>query len=251
MKMTSKYIAFFCLLCLLVSCKTQNLFQETTKEQKAHKMELDSAFFFNPDYQYIIRKDDKINISVWGQEDLSVGSVYGIYNSNEVYGKWLLVDASGNIEVPKIGTTKVEGKSVIELKDSLKNIFQEWIVRPIVDVKVLNKEITILGEVKTPGIIQVDKDRNTLLELIARAGGFDFYANIKYVKVLRQEGEHVRVANVDLSQAGGYLKKNLQLYPGDMVIVPSKSYKEFDKRISVIIPFTTTVSASAIILGLF
>jgi polysaccharide export outer membrane protein len=251
MKITINYIGLFCLLCLLASCKTQNIFMESKKDRKAAHTELDRAFFFNPEYQYIIRKDDKINISVWGQEDLSVGSIYGIYNSNEVYGKWLMVDANGSIEIPKIGTTKVEGKSVIQLKDTLKTIFQEWIIRPIVDVKVLNKEITILGEVKNPGIIHVDKDRNTLLELIARAGGFEFYANIKYVKVLRQEGEHVRVANVDLTQAADYLKKNLQLYPGDMVIVPSKSYKEFDKRISIIIPFTTTITASAIILGLF
>ena len=251
MNLTRSFTGFFFLILLLSSCKTQNIFEQTKDEMKASQSELDSTFLFNPDYQYIIRKDDKINISVWGQEDLSVGSVYGIYNSNEVYGKWLLVDANGNIEVPKIGTTKVEGKSVIELKESLKNIFKEWIARPIVDVKILNKEITILGEVKTPGIIKVDKDHNTLLELIARAGGFEFYANMKYVKVLRQEGEHVRVVNVDLTKSGDYLRKNLQLYPGDMVIVPSKSNKEFDKRISIIIPFTTTVSAAAILIGLF
>ncbi len=245
------YIAFLCLFCLLASCKTSNIFEGTKEERKALQTDLDSAFLFNPDYQYTIRKDDKINISVWGQEDLSVGSVYGIYNSNEVYGKWLMVDANGCIEVPKIGTTKVEGKSVVQLKDTLKTIFQQWIVRPIVDVKILNKEITILGEVKNSGIIKVDKDSNTLLELIARAGGFEFYANMKYIKILRQEGQHVRVANVDLTKSGDYLRKNLQLYPGDLVIVPSKRNKEFDKRVSIIIPFTTTITAAAILLGAF
>lgn len=245
------YIAFLCLVCLFTSCKTQNIFQETKAERNEFQEELGKTFFYNPNYQYIIRKDDKINISVWGQEDLSVGSVFGIYNSNEVYGKWLLVDANGCIEVPRIGTTKVEGKTVIQLKDRLKTVFQKWIKTPIVDVKILNKEITVLGEVKSPGIIQIDKDQNTLLELIARTGGFEFYANMKYIKVLRQEGEHVRVVNVNLNETGNYLQKNIQLHPGDIVIVPSKNYKEFDKRISIIIPFTTTISASAIILGLF
>ena len=92
------------LIFLLPSCKTQNIFKDSKEERKALQEELDSAFLFDPNYQYIIRKDDKVNISVWGQEDISVGSVYGIYNSNEVYGKWLLVDANGCIEVPKIGS---------------------------------------------------------------------------------------------------------------------------------------------------
>jgi polysaccharide export outer membrane protein len=244
-------LGFICLISLFASCKTQNIFLES-KEQKDVTLEaLDETFYFDKDYQHIIKKDDKLNISVWGQDDYSVGSTYGIYNSNEVYGKWLLVDANGCIEIPKIGTTKVEGQTIIQLKDSLKTIFKKWIKVPIIDIKILNKEITILGEVRDPGIIKVDKDNNKLLELIARAGGFDSYANLKYVKILRQEGLNVRVVNIDITESGNYLQKNIQLHPGDMVIVPSMSYKEFDKRISNIIPLTSTISASAIILGLF
>lgn len=244
------YLGFLFLVILFASCKTQNLFLESKEDLSELNGEIDSTFFHDPDYQYKIRRDDKINISVWGQDELSVGSVYGIYNSNEVYGKWLMVDARGCIEVPKIGTTKVEGKTVVELKDTLKAVFQTWLQTPVVDVKILNKEITVLGEVRNPGVIKIDTDRNTLLNMIALTGGFDFYANLEHVKVLRQEGPDVRVVNIDLTESGDYLQKNIQLRPGDIVIVPSKSYKEFDKRVSIIIPLTSTISASAIILGL-
>lgn len=243
-------LGFLCMLCLFASCKTQNLFVESNEDIHDSVEEIDSIFFRNLDYEYTIRKDDKINISVWGQDELSIGSVYGIYNSNEVYGKWLLVDSRGCIEVPRIGTTKVEGKTVVELKDTLRSVFQTWIKVPVVDVKILNKEITVLGEVRNPGVFKVDTDRNALLHMIAQSGGFDFYANLKHLKVLRQEGRDVRVVNIDLTEEGNYLQKNIQLYPGDIVIVPSKSYKEFDKRVSIIIPLTSTISASAIILGL-
>jgi polysaccharide export outer membrane protein len=80
---------------------------------------------------------------------LSVGSVYGIYNSNEVYGKWLLVDINGNIEIPRLGTTNVIGKTIPELKEEIKTKLKKWLVNPIVDLKVLNKEIAVMGEVKT------------------------------------------------------------------------------------------------------
>lgn len=245
-----KRLASFVLLALaLASCKTQNLFVQ--KHSTPLKDSVDASFLYDPGYQYVIRKDDKIAIGVWGQDELSVGSVYGIYNSNEVYGKWLLVDAEGNIEVPKLGTTSVLGKTIPQLKDTLRQALKKWIVNPVVDVKVLNKEITLLGEVRTPGVQKVDKDQNSLVEMISRAGGTEFYANLKVVKVLRQQGADVKVINVDLTKPDDYLNRNLQLHPGDIVIVPSKKYKEFDKRISTIIPFTTTISAAAILLSLF
>lgn len=233
----------------LVSCKTQNLFVHGKQDICADSN--DSAFMYNPDYQYQIKKDDKIALSVWGQDDLSIGSVYGIYNSNEVYGKWLLVDANGNIEVPRIGTTYVLHKTVPELKELFRQAFKNWIVNPIIDVKVLNKEISLLGELKSPGVITVDKDQNSLVEMISRAGGTDFYANIKSVKVLRQVGQGVRMVNVDLSKASDYATRNIILHPGDIVIVPSKKNKEFDKRISTIVPLLSAISTAAIVSGLF
>ena len=237
------------LLLSLGSCKTHNLLFDNRADNSTEALE--SIFLNNPNYQYHIRKDDKITISVWGQDDWGVGSTYGIYNSNEVYGKWLMVDDRGNIEIPKTGTLHVEKKTIVELKDTLVEIFSEWIRQPIVDVKVLNREISVLGEVRDPQVVTVDKERNTLLEIIAQTGGFEFYADMRHVKVFRQVGEHVHVANIDLTQPGNYLKRNIDLHPGDVVVVPSKSYKVFDRRISTIIPFATTLTAAAIFMGAF
>lgn len=242
MKIILKTVLLFVLFC---SCKTQNILVTKNKNNN------EEIFSYNANYQYKIRKDDKISISVSGEESMSVGSVYGIYNSNEVYGKWLLVDADGNIEIPKIGTTQVVGMTIPEFKLFLKEKLKKWLIEPVVDVKVLNKEITILGEVRNPNAIQVDKDHNTLLEIVSKAGGFEFYANLKRIKILRQENENVRITNIDLTKEKDVLNQNVQLYPGDIVIVPSKNYKEFDKRVSTIIPFTTTISAAAILMGAF
>lgn len=231
------------------SCKTYNLFSEKNALLKPRS--IDSAFLYNPDYQHVIRKDDKVNISVWGQDEMSVGSVYGIYNSNEVYGKWLLVDAEGRVSLPRIGALRVEGLTVPQLKDTIRNRASVWIQQPIVDVKVMNKEITLLGEFRNPAVIQVDKDHNPLLEMAARAGGFDYYADLKKIKVLRQDGPHVQVANIDLTDARDPAMFNIQLLPGDVVIAPSKKHKDFDKRISTIIPFASTATAAAILMGAF
>lgn len=228
---------FFC------SCKTQNLLVDKTETND------NESFRYDKDYQYKVRKDDKIAISVWGEDNMSVGSVYGIYNSNEVYGKWLMVDTNGTIEMPKIGTINVLGKTVPELKEMLKTALKKWLVNPIVDVKVLNKEIIVLGEVRNPNTVPIDKDYVSLLEMISKTGGFEFYANLKSVKILRQEDENVRVTNLDLTLGDNIVNRNIQLHPGDIVIVPSKKNKDFDKRVATIIPLTTTISAAAIIMG--
>lgn len=231
------------------ACKTNNLFTEPTLLPVSTA--LDSVFHYNPFYQHVIRIDDKVNVSVWGQDEMSVGSVYGIYNSNEVYGKWLLVDADGQISLPRIGPIKVEGMTVPQLKDTIHHRASVWIQKPIVDVKIMNKEITLLGEFRNPSVIQVDKDHNSLLEMTARAGGFDFYADLKKITVLRQDGHHVRVASIDLTNANDIALRNVQLHPGDVVIAPSKKHKDFDKRISTIIPFASTATAAAILMGAF
>nr|MBP6540783.1 polysaccharide biosynthesis/export family protein [Saprospiraceae bacterium]MBP8212481.1 polysaccharide biosynthesis/export family protein [Saprospiraceae bacterium] len=170
---------------------------------------------------------------------------------NEVYGKWLLVDANGNIEIPKIGTMMVRGMTIPALKDSIKSVISQWIVNPIVDVKVMNKEITLLGEFRNPAVIHVDKDNNSLLELVAKAGGFEYYANLKSIKVLRQDGQKVKIANIDLTLASDEGTRNIQLRPGDIIIAPSKKNKEFDKRISTIIPIATSATSAAILIGAF
>ncbi|MRX41672.1 hypothetical protein GJU43_20505 [Flavobacterium sp. LC2016-23] len=232
------------LLLLFCSCKTQNLLVSKTETNST------ASFLYDPGYQYKIRKDDKISISVWGEDNLSVGSVYGIYNSNEVYGKWLMVDTYGAIEIPKIGTITVLDKTVPEVKEIIKNGLKKWLLNPIVDVKILNKEIIVLGEVRNPNTVAIDKDHVSLLEMISKTGGFEFYANLKAIKILRQEGENVKVTNLDLTAGNDILNTNIQLHPGDIVIVPSKKNKEFDKRVATIIPLTTTVSAAAIIMGI-
>ncbi|WGQ10619.1 polysaccharide biosynthesis/export family protein [Pedobacter gandavensis] len=132
---------------LLSSCTTQNLLTGA----KSHSPLADTVFAYNPHYEYTLAKDDKISISVWDHDDLSVGSVYGIYNSNEVYGKWLMLNDQGTVTVPKLGEVNLLGLTIPQAKEKLTAGFKKWIVNPIIEIKILNKEVSILGELKTPG----------------------------------------------------------------------------------------------------
>lgn len=243
----TRYLVCLVALIQLFACKTQNLFQTTAKTTAT-----DSAFLsVAEDYQYAIRRDDKITISVWDHDELSVGSLYGIYNSNEVYGKWLLVDSRGEINIPRIGRFRIQGLTLIQAEDSLRARYAEWIKNPVIDVKVLNKEITLMGELKAPGKQLLEKDNNFLVEVIGKAGDFDFYADKRHVRIIRMTGGQARSIQVDLTDFNHYQQANIRILPGDVVYVPSKKGKDFDKRISTILPIVSVATGFALIYKAF
>lgn len=241
----------------IVSCKTQNLFSKTSSiPGKPLKVEYASkedslAFSVDENYEYKIRTDDKLTVSIWDHDDLSIGSLYGIYNSNEVYGKWAIVNKAGQINLPKVGPFKIKGMTILQAEDTLRKTYREWIKNPVVNVKVLNKEVTVIGELKTPGNYLLEKENNSLMEVLAKAGDMDFYANKKKIKVIRMVDNQPRMVSIDLTVMDDYLARNIKIIPGDLIIVPSKKGKDFDKRISTILPFVSIITAFAITYGTF
>jgi polysaccharide biosynthesis/export protein len=231
---------FLPLLALLTGC-TQNLFQAPAAPVPA------TAFALRPDYEYHIRKDDKISVSVWDHDELSVGSIYGIYNSNEVYGKWLLVDPVGRIDVPKVGAFAVEGLTISQAEEALRTTLAKWIVNPVVHLAVLNREITLLGEVNAPGKQLLDKERNSLVDVIGRGGDFGVYADKRRVQLIREEGGKTLVTSIDLTRFDQLAQHNLTVLPGDVVYVPSRGSKVFDRRAQSVIPITSAITTLIIL----
>lgn len=228
---------------LLASCATLNMFS-------SKPVTIDTAAKPAMNYQYTLKKGDKVSISVWGHDDLSVGSLYGIYNSNEVYGKWLMIDAKGEVLVPQIGNLSIDGLSILQAEKKLVDAYAKWIVNPIVEVKVLNKEVTILGELRTPGKYLLEKDENTLLDVIGKAGDFDFYANKKRIQVIRKINGVSKTINIDLTGNNSYAAANMNIESGDIVYVPSRNGKHWDKRAgSTIVPIATVISSLVLVAG--
>lgn len=234
-------LAVLLVLGLLSSC-TQNLFQTN------RKLPWSTALAVGPDYQYRLRKDDKVSISVWDHEELSVGSIYSLYSVNETDGKWTLVDASGNLNVPKVGAYHVEGLTVPEAEEQLEKILGKWIVNPQMTIKVLNMQATVLGEVGAPGNQRLEKERNTLVEVLGKAGDFGVYADKRHVKVLRQNASGTKATEVNLTELSGFESDNLVILPGDVVYVPSKNGKQFDRKAPSVLGVASIISTALILI---
>lgn len=248
MKPTLYQLALALTIMLFSSCKTQNYFQGTKQAER-----IDSSFYnVSSDWQYSIRKNDKISISIWNNDEISIGSIYGIYNSSEGYGKWVMVDGRGNIPIPEMGDLHVEGLTVLAMKDTLVNMLSKTIVRPVVDIKILNREVTILGDVKNAGKIHLEKENNTLVDVLGQAGDIEMYGNKAKVQVIRTVNKEVHSISIDLTKMNAFGADNIQIMPGDIVYVPSRKSKEWDKRAgSTIIPAASAVTTLILILKTF
>lgn len=245
MKRIIVHLFFLGTVLLLNACATQNLFQS-----EKHAQDLCDSIPVEM-VEHILQADDKITISIWNHDDLSVGSLFGVYNSNEVYGKWIIINQQGEVTLPQIGKVVLGGLTTQSAEDTLRKIYSKYIVDPVIVVKVINMEVTVLGEVFKPGKYTIDKDYNTVLELIGAAGGFDFYANKKHIQIIRGSGANTKEFVIDLTSMEEYKQKNLALETGDVIFVPMRKGKMVDKKAPVLIAVSTALTATLVLFKFF
>ncbi len=197
-------------------------------------------------FEHKIRPDDKLSLSVWNHNDLSMGSVFSIYNSNESFGKWVLVDAQGYAQLPGIGSVKVAELTCAEAAGKLKTILAKEIVDPVVVVKVLNRKVTILGEVRSPGSYVLDEERSSVAEVIGKAQGLTDYADARCIRLVRDSNSY----DLNLHRMSDQLLHNITVRADDLIIVSSKPGKAIDLKAPTLIPFASTLTAIAIVLSL-
>ena len=237
MKNSHLIISLFVVLLSLASCGNQKLLLSETEGDLQDLLALDSTF------QHNIRPDDKLSLSIWNHNDLSMGSVFSVYNSNESFGKWVLVDQNGFTQLPKVGKVKLDGLNCNQAADTLIKLYEEDIKDPIIVVKILNRKVTVLGEVRTPGAYIIEEEQVNLMEIIGKAQGFTNYANTKELKLIRND----RSYSLNLEHMNEYMLHRILLQSDDLVIITSKRGKALDQKAPVLIPFASVLTAVALV----
>jgi polysaccharide export outer membrane protein len=145
------------------------------------------------------------------------------YNSGSPVQNGFSIDTLGFIDVPNIGRIKALGKTKYELQYELRKLLEELIVEPVVNVRLLNFKITILGDVKLPGVYQIPNDKVTLFEVIALAGDLNYSGNRKSIKLIRIEKGLKKEFVIDLTQSDHFDKDYFYLKQNDLLFIPTTS----------------------------
>lgn len=144
-----------------------------------------------------------------------------------VYLNSYTVDDNGNIELPVIKKVNVKGLTIKEIRTELQKIVNEYIVEATVFVKMVNFNITLLGEVKRPGKYKVYQDKINLFEAVGMGNDLTDFADRKRVKIIRQTKTGYDIHYIDMTKDDLLESEYYYLMPNDIVYVEPLKVKQF------------------------
>lgn len=136
------------------------------------------------------------------------------------------IDSYGCIDFPVIGKMEIEGKTREEVAEFIKNelINRGLVLDPHVTVEYANQQITVLGEVNSPGKKSINRDAVTIIDAIAMAGDLKIEGVRNDVTIIRQEGDTQKIYQIDLTSAEDiYSSPAYYLQQNDIVYVKPNS----------------------------
>jgi polysaccharide biosynthesis/export protein len=165
---------------------------------------------------YVLGPDDTLHVEFWRDKDLSAD---------------VTVRPDGKVTLPVLNDVQAAGLTPDQFRDRVLEAAKRFIEDPSVTISVKeirSRKVFITGAVNKPGAYLIN-DHMTVLQLIATAGGLTEFAKSKNIIIMRPDAGGVgRPAGQPITYAFNYkdvlarknLKQNIELKPGDTVIVP-------------------------------
>jgi len=185
-----------------------------------------------------IKPYDKISILVTSK-DPQLAAMYNLMSSynrlgqtNAAYSSggyisYYTVDEQGNVDFPILGKIHVAGLSRTEIAEKVKTRIitsPEGLKNATVTVEFADLHVGVLGEVKSAGVVPIDRDQFTILNALEKVGDLTQYGNRKNVKVFRKIDDAIHTYEVDLTNFGEMCSSPVyMLQQGDIIYVePNK-----------------------------
>ena len=210
--------------------------------------------------EYQIRSNDQLFIQVISDDPLNAAFL-NLTNTQSSMGNsanleliTYLVDGEGKISYPQLGEIHVSGKTVGQVRDQIQVEVDRYLEAASVFVKLVNRNVTVLGEVKAPGQKLMVKSQLTIFEALGTAGDLTDYGNRQNIKLIRElpEGKHVEL--LDLTQPDLIYSPYYYILPHDVIYVEHETKVYGAKNLSYAAPLSITasiVSIGLLILNLF
>ena len=159
--------------------------------------------------EYVIGPDDVLAISFWGEKDLTAD---------------VTVRPDGKVTVPLLNDVVASGRTPEQLREAIQVAARAFLEDPtptVVVKEIKSRRVFITGQVEKPGPYPLN-DRLTVLQLIAVAGGLKEFADGKSITVMRNFNGRVVALPFNYRDVirRKHLDQNVELRPGDTVVVP-------------------------------
>lgn len=180
----------------------------------------------------VIEPDDILGISVSSQNkdasavfNYNLNTISGLNQStsnNPVVG--YLVDENGAIQVPYIGNLKVSGLTLSQLRAQLQKQLEEYLKDPVVNVRLINFKLSVMGDVLRPGVYPVEGQHVSIPEALTMAGDLNITAMRTNVTLIREQNGKRKYVPIDLTSKNLFNSPYYYLKSNDIIYVqPGKN----------------------------
>ena len=193
------------LICLLVCVRVVHCFAQA--QSAATPPDSDQPATAVSPTDYVIGPGDVLHISVWNEPQLTVTAT---------------VRPDGKITIPLLYEVTVSGMTPDGLQKDFTEKLARYVHKPHVTVTVQeihSRMVFITGEVQRPGAYPLVSTMN-VVQLVARSGGLTDFAKQKKIYVLRADKTTRIDVNYEKALKGQAPQQNIDLAPGDTVVVP-------------------------------
>jgi polysaccharide export outer membrane protein len=159
---------------------------------------------------YVIGPDDVLSILFWRDKDLSATDV--------------TVRPDGKVTLPLLNDVQASGRTPEQLGDAIREAARKYVEDPnptVIVKEIKSRRVFITGRIEKPGPYPLN-GRTTILQLIAMAGGLREFVDGKNISLMRSEKDKQTVFDFNYQDVvkKRYLHQNIELKPGDVVVVP-------------------------------
>lgn len=226
-----------------VSSKRMTYFQEVKKE------DLNQTYKTMTPIR-VIQPHDEIYIRVSSFDDESVNPFESGASGGTVTDVSLIsytVNAEGVLDIPLLGSVKITGLTLLDAQKKLSDNLQNYLTRPTVTLRFVNKNVTVLGEVATPGTFTYSQEQLNVFQALGYANDITTFGNRENVFVIRNEGDKILKYSLNLNEETVFLSENYFLQDGDIVYVkPLKrrayGFEEFPYALLLSVISTTVLT---------
>lgn len=159
------------------------------------------------------------------------------------------VNAVGDLSMPILGKIQVTGLPQQKIEALVQEKADIYLKDALVKVKLLNYKVTVLGEVRSPGVYYNYNNTFTVLEALAMASGNTDFATIKKVMVVRPGIDGNTSYLLDLSSKDMYLSEAFYLRPNDCIFVQPDKHKNLQLNSQAYSMLLSSVSLTLAVLG--
>lgn len=184
---------------------------------------------------YRLYKYDVISVRIIGFRDAQ-----GLDN--------IMIGTDGYVNLPYAGSVKLAGLTLDEAKAVLTQKFSKYLKIPDMSVMVTSygpRKVQVLGEVNSPGTVELASDDMNVTNAISKAGWVTTYGRIKKAQVIRiiDGTMYVKEANIKNYIEKHDITQNLALEDGDIVYIPKSNKIDFHQDILPLLNVYNTYKA--------